>query len=242
MMQSAIPPFTEVHAAVLRNFLSSPLRPQGTMTYPQLAGFLFTMANAPELVAPSEWIPIVFNDHEALYETPEEAERVLQAMMALYNDCGRERPQASGSFPPGCESNPHPLDNLLDDAPLSHWAQGFSIGYDYLEEIWDRYIPEELDEDLGAALMVLTFFSSPKLARAYHEEAGKGSFEQLAETVVSIFPDAMREYAFLARSIYQARLETGDLGPEPSRSVKNGPNDPCPCGSGKKFKKCCSVS
>jgi len=27
--------------------------------------------------------------------------------------------------------------------------------------------------------------------------------------------------------------------PEPARAVKVGRNDPCPCGSGKKYKKCC---
>jgi yecA family protein len=87
---SAIPSFTETHAALLRSFLSSPQRAKGTMTYPQLAGFLFSMANAPEMIPPSEWIPIVFNDQDARYKTRGEAEGVLQAMMALYNDCGRE--------------------------------------------------------------------------------------------------------------------------------------------------------
>jgi len=59
------------------------------MTYPQLAGFLFSMANGPELIPPSEWMPIIFSDQDAGYETRDEAERVLQAMMSLYNDCGR---------------------------------------------------------------------------------------------------------------------------------------------------------
>jgi uncharacterized protein YecA (UPF0149 family) len=49
----------------------------------------------------------------------------------------------------------------------------------------------------------------------------------------------MIEYAHLGRSIFQARREAGDLGQEPSGRQKIGRNDPCPCGSGKKFKKCC---
>ncbi|MGQ3058914.1 MAG: SEC-C metal-binding domain-containing protein, partial [Nevskia sp.] len=28
---------------------------------------------------------------------------------------------------------------------------------------------------------------------------------------------------------------------QPVRSVKTGRNDPCPCGSGRKFKKCCGA-
>jgi len=210
------------------------------MTYPQLAGFLFSMANAPELIPPSEWLPMVFNDHDGGYETIEEAERVLQAMMALYNDCGRERVTGSGPLPCGCEIRPQPLDNLEDNAPLSQWARGFLTGHSYLDEIWDEYTPDDLDEELGSMVMVLTFFASPTLADAYHKEGkGKTSLEHLAETVVTLFPDAMSEYAHLGRSIFEVRREAGDLEQEPLVRPKIGRNDPCPCGSRKKFKKCC---
>lgn len=242
-MVSAIPTFTETHAALLRTFLSSPQRQKGTMTYPQLAGFLFRMANAPELIPPSEWMPMAFNDQDARYETRGEAERVLQAMMALYNDCGRERVKGSLFLPPGCEIRPQPLDNLGDDAPLSQWARGFLTGHTYLDDVWNEYTPDELDEELGSMLMVLTFFASPTLADAYHKESkGKTRLEHLAETVVMIFPDAMIEYAHLGRSIFQARREAGDLGQEPSDRQKIGRNDPCLCGSRKKFKKCCGAT
>jgi uncharacterized protein len=240
---SMIPTFTETHAGLLRTFLSSPQRLKGTMTYPQLAGFLFSLANAPELIPPSEWIPIVFNDQDARYETQREAEGVLQAMMALYNDCIRGRVKGKVSLPPGCEIRPQPLDNLGDDAPLSQWARGFMAGHTYLDDIWNDYTPDELDEELGSILMVLTFFSSPALADVYHKEGkSKTSLEQLAETVVAIFPDALIEYAYLGWSILQARREACDLGQESSARQTIGRNDPCPCGSGKKFKKCCGTS
>lgn len=242
-MTAAVPPFTSEQAALLARFLSSPKRPKDTFTYPQLAGFLFCLANGPELIPPSEWLPLVFNDQKAQYETQQEAERVLKAMMALYNRCCQQGIQGSAALPPGCEIRPLPMDNLNVDAPLSQWAQGFSIGYDYLEEVWSTYVPDERDEDLGALLMTLTFFTSPKLAEAYHQETnGKSNLEQLAQSVMEVFPEAMREYAHLGRSICQARLEAGDLDQEPVRRTKIGRNDPCPCGSGKKFKKCCNMT
>lgn len=242
-MIPTVPPFTNHQATLLARFLSSPQRPKDTLTYPQLAGFLFSLGNGPELIPPSEWIPLVFNDQEARYDTRDEAEQMLQAMMALYNDCIRERTGGTVSLPPGCGMRPWAMDNLSADAPLSQWAQGFSMGYNYLEEVWNEYTPHELDEELGALLMTLTFFSSPKLAEAYHQETnGKGSLEQLAQSVMEIFPEAMREYAHLGQSIYQARLEVGDLDLDASVSTKIGRNEPCPCGSGKKFKKCCSLA
>ncbi len=242
-MKNTIPVFTETHATLLRNFLALPQRPKDTMTYPQLAGFLFSMANAPELIPPSEWMPIIFSDQDARFETRVEAERVLQALMALYNDCGRERAEGGASLPPGCEIRPQPLDNLEADAPLSQWARGFLTGHFYLEEIWDELTPDELDEELGAILMVLTFFASSKLVDAYHKEGkGKTSLEHLAETVVRIFPDAMIEYARLGRSLFQAMLALDADELTPSGQPKVGRNDPCPCGSGKKFKKCCAAT
>ncbi len=69
--------------------------------------------------------------------------------------------------------------------------------------------------------MTLSFFTSPKLAEAYHQDTkGKGSLEQLAQSGIEIFPDAMHEYSHLGRSIYQARLETGNLNLGPSGHIK----------------------
>ncbi|MFO0701068.1 MAG: UPF0149 family protein [Nitrospira sp.] len=242
-MMPVVPPFTLDQSILLTRFLSSPQRPKDTLTYPQLAGFLFGLGNGPELIQPSEWIPLVFVDQEAQYETEEEANQVLQAMMALYNDCVRERPGNAVFFPPGCEIRPHPMDNLTIDAPLSQWAQGFGMGYDYLAEVWDAYTPDELEEEIGALLMALTFFSSQTLAEAYYQDGNKkGTFDELAKSVMEIFPEAMREYAHLGRSIYHARLESGEFDRAPSHQTKVGRNDPCPCGSGKKFKKCCDLT
>jgi yecA family protein len=71
--------------SVLRSFLDHPARPVGTLRYHELQGFLSTIASAPELVRPSEWLPIVFGDHEAGYKSLEQAEAVLGELMALYN-------------------------------------------------------------------------------------------------------------------------------------------------------------
>lgn len=214
---SAIPKFTKAHAALLNRFLTSPRRPKGTMTYPQLAGFLYSVACAPDLINPSEWLPIVFDDHDADYETLTEAEKILQAIMALYNDCRRRGMDGRTALPPGCEIRAKPLDNLDADAPLSHWARGFLTGHNWLEELWIHYTPDKLDKEMGAVLMALTFFSSRKLAEAYHKEGkGKTSLEHFTETVVMIFPDALVEYARLGQAIFQARREAGDFGPDPS--------------------------
>ena len=227
--------------ARLGEFLSAPQRPEGTMSYCECAGFLFTVACAPELIKPSDWMPIIFNEQDAIYESMEEAQEVLQSLMALYNEMNRQVQEADIHLPLSCKVHDDPLGNLEPDAPLSQWAQGFMTGYGWLEELWDEYTPEDLSEELGSQMMVLSFFASHKLAEAYLEETKKKdhTLEAMAAHMLDLLPDAMTEFAHLGYSMQQALREHHAEQHQPARNEKIGRNEPCPCGSGKKYKKCC---
>jgi uncharacterized protein YecA (UPF0149 family) len=43
----------------------------------------------------------------------------------------------------------------------------------------------------------------------------------------------------LAEEIIHERRKTAAMGPGPQSGRAPGRNDPCPCGSGRKYKKCC---
>ena len=147
--------FTNAQASRLSAFLSAPERPAGTMGYCELAGFLFAVACSPEMVQTSEWLPLVFNEEEGAFPTLDEAREILPAVMALYNFANQGVLEAAPELPPGCTVHAEPLANLEPDAPLSQWACGFAAGHDWLENAWDEYTPAEIDEELGANLMVL---------------------------------------------------------------------------------------
>ncbi len=57
--------------------------------------------------------------------------------------------------------------------------------------------------------------------------------------MVDLFANAMNSYAHLGRSIQVALGEQGQAQQPYTNEHKIGRNDPCPCGSGKKYKKCC---
>jgi uncharacterized protein YecA (UPF0149 family) len=61
----------------LKDFLAHPARPAGTLSYHELQGFLFAVLSAPELIRPSEWMPIIFNERDAGYATLEEANEIV---------------------------------------------------------------------------------------------------------------------------------------------------------------------
>ncbi len=227
--------------SVLRSFLEDPARPAGTLRYHELQGFLFTIASAPDLVRPSEWMPIVFGDHEAGYESLDEAKAVVGELMELYNAINEMVSGEHAALPPDCVFRPETLANLDDTAPIAEWSRGFLRGHQWLEESWDPYVPDDLDHEFSATLMTLSFFASRKLAAAYVAETKRSDLEAMVETVCKLFPDALFSYAHLGRSIHKVLMEHEGIKTEPRRVVKTGRNDPCPCGSGRKYKKCCGA-
>ena len=230
------------HPGTLRAFLEHPTRPAGTLSYHELQGFLFTVVSAPELIPPSDWLPIIFGDEEAGFASPDEAQEILGQIMVLYNTPTAAVLDPPTLLPVDCPLRDDVLANFEDEAPIAHWSRGFLRGHQWLEELWEETVPEELDDELGSVLMTLSFFSSREIAEAFHSESGgEQSFEAMATAIHSVLPMAVAQYAHMGRSIAEVLAEH-DANTESTHNAKVGRNEPCPCGSGKKFKKCCGAS
>jgi uncharacterized protein len=236
----------EADIRLLMDFLDSPERPDGTLRFHELQGFLFAIASSPETIAPSEWLPIISNDESLNFADENEAQETLTQVMTLYNEINTAVLERSNALPLGCAFEDDIAANFEDDTSISQWSRGFAAGHDWLSEVWEEYLFDELDEECGATLMVLSFFGSRQLANAYYTDMKPGkrkrgdeSFEDFAKTMREMFPDALASYAHIGRSIFEAVLEHGKGGGEPAVSEKIGRNEPCPCGSGKKYKRCC---
>jgi len=226
--------------SALKAFLSDPARPAGTLQYHELQGFFFTIACCPDLVQPSEWLPVVFADSEAGYRSLEEANEILGELMRVYNTVVRLARSAPVQMPDDCVIRGDALANLIDDAPLAQWSRGFLHGHQWLEESWEPYLPSELEDEFGAVLMALTFFATPSLAQAYAAES-HGDVRKLAGTMAKLFGNAIGEYAGLGRAIQQVIAERDPMPEDSTTVTKPGRNERCPCGSGKKWKKCCGA-
>lgn len=231
--------------AVLKDFMNRPDPPEGTLSYREMQGFLFAVSCAPEMVMPSEWLPRIFAGEEPPFKSSKEAEAVIGGLMALYNEINHSVLEAGVRLPADCAFRDDLLANFEPGAPVADWCEGFRLGHLWLEESWDDLLPEALENEFSASLLTLTFFTSPALAEAALEEMavpGK-TLEDSARTFRSLFPDALAVYAGMGRAIYEARLqeegqEAGLARPAAAADLP-GRNDPCPCGSGRKYKKCC---
>ena len=238
---STVPHFAPEHRQALVDF-GERYADDGAMTYEETAGFLFAIVACPELVMPSQWTDIVQGDAE--FDDVAEAEAVMHARMALMNwvsDCiWQEEP----AIPEDCRPGPDPIEVLETDNPFSRWSCGFTTGHQWLEEPWSEAIAEDSEEGsaLGSALVVLTFFSGRELAEVIVAEAGSevGSVDEAAELFHPMIEAAIHDYAAIG---LEYRRTPASPSPqrrrEPARSQKVGRNQPCPCGSGKKYKKCC---
>jgi len=55
-------------------------------------------------------------------------------------------------------------------------------------------------------------------------------------------PERVKEFKKIYAPLQRAELKgSKPHGPMPAKSEKIGRNAPCPCGSGKKYKKCCGA-
>jgi yecA family protein len=207
---------SQADIADLTRFLDDPLRPEGTLRFHEVQGFLFAVACSPELVPPSAWFPAISDEEDIGFEDEAEAQRIMGLIIGLYNGINVSVFERSYSLPPGCEFRADVEDNFDEELPISIWSRGFMMGHDWLAEVWDEYLPEELDGEVGSTAMVLSFFSSRQLAELYCLESTttprrrrpKVSFIEYAEKARELFPAALSSYAHVGRSISEALIDS----------------------------------
>ncbi len=187
----------------LAEFLASDGRPEGTMIYPELHGFLFSVCACPEAIPPDEWLPLVFNNEAANYADEAESEAITAAVMALYSEIHEQVIADELALPQWCTVLEPPLENFGDEAPLAYWARGFLDGHEWLSEIWEACVSESADDELGPALLVLFFFADRELAETLCREAGleEVTVGKMAEMAADNIPTAMSSYARIGRGI-----------------------------------------
>jgi uncharacterized protein len=240
--------FDAAAARRLQSFLDAPDRAPETMRLNELKGFLFAIATAPELVQPSGWLPIVFGGEMPKWKSLDEAKSILNALMALYNKINTDVIEGRPRLPASCKARPITFDNFGPEAPLGQWARGFSTGFSFLGPAWnDAKLEGEEDALVGACVATLSFFADRKLAEKLHKDRvdPSVSFFEHAVLCQARINGAMRALADVGRALYLDAMDT-HRPPPPQKPIlrtvpKVGRNDPCPCGSGKKFKHCCGA-
>lgn len=110
---------------LLTTFLAAPQRPEGTLTFHAVQGFFYTLACSPEMITPSEWLPLIFNEQEADYATTEEVQSILQVLMALYNEINVQVMAGDIKLNADISISSPSIDNIGEDSSLGNGRMDF---------------------------------------------------------------------------------------------------------------------
>lgn len=235
-------PFPLKDARDLTDFLARQAgQSDGCYTFPQLAGFLFPIVNGPELFMPSDWLDEVLVG--VVFESHKDASDVMGWIMALSNAVLSDPKVDPAPLPYGLILNPEPLANFDPECAATAWSRGFMKGHAWVADVWEEWLPEEVEVAHINDRFALGFFSSrTRVEKAIDHPDEPLTLAQMAEGVCRSLPVAAGRYAAFGRLVYRARRKDEEAAALPHRAdSRPGRNQPCPCGSGRKFKRCCGA-
>ena len=235
-------PLTDDELDRLETLLSDPALPEA-MRLDEAQGYLCAVLAGPQPLAEEQWLADVLGGDEALEsEIGGDTAVLLRAFAAaLAADLEAGVPPVLLLYPKEEE----------DDSPSDYlpWCQAYLAGVDAAEDDWFEVLgesedasPEEdeseeiayLDERLFP-MMVLTGEAEAAASEHGEEWPSGEEREEIEEECEESLPQSIVD-------IYRFWLAKRGVETIVREEPKVGRNDPCPCGSGKKFKQCCGAT
>jgi uncharacterized protein len=200
-----------------------------SMNLEQLDGFLAALICGPELVPPSKYLPKIWGD-QTVFEDASSAQEFLSLIMRHWN-------VIADTLNSGDVYLPLLLEDENGSTPANDWANGFLRGMEFGRDDWTLLLE---DEDHGGSLIAIF-----ALANENHPDPEMRTYKDpisadLRETLIAgAAAGTTQIYRYFKAQRFLAKDPLGNM-PDFLRAMpKIGRNDPCPCGSGRKFKQCC---
>jgi uncharacterized protein len=201
-----------------RDFAAKLAARPSAMSYRATQGLFAALASIPDMVMPRTWLTMVIGQEPL--NSQDELQGLASLVMGVYNDT---LAQLERSDPALC---PEPT----EVEGITEWCSGYMQGL----VLGGSSFGEESDEAL-VSLRVLQVLAG-KVAAGKAMPPGADEDDWLAEQRSRLLDHALLLYNEWA----DARAAAVPRPPTPKPRPAVGRNDPCPCGSGKKYKKCCA--
>jgi len=187
----------------------------------ELDGFFAALACAPDTILPSRWLPAIWGgeDQSPVWPNEEEIGEFTRAVFALYNQvmqCLNEDVYEALFLEREVEGKTYAI--------VDEWCAGFQRGV----KLWNELNPDDAAMTAECLQPVRLFTTVDGFTR----------LESMTETEI-IEQQALIEPAVQRLFQYFLALRRQAAPPFVREGKKVGRNDPCPCGSGKKYKRCC---
>jgi len=180
---------------------------------------------------PNDWLPVVWHedstDQAPVFEDLDHANRVLALVMEHYNYVARtlmERPERYTPL--------FTVDN--DEVVWEIWIAGFEKAVTLRPAAWKELL--DADDDTAAAMTGMLLLA--EIAR------GDEKVEP-DDPIMTAAPDKIADWVVILNEWRLANYQPPpDIGTRAAAGPgkKVGRNEPRPCGSGKKYKKCCGLN
>lgn len=220
-------PLTDAELDRLASFLKS-CKGGKAMNLEELDGFFGALIAGPDIVLPSEYWPEVFGGNMSdtcEFGSLEEANEILRLMNRHWNTI-------AGTLFKDDIYVPLLLQDEQGVTRGTDWARGFVRGMHMRHEGWSELFNDE--EHGGCLIPMMAIYHE-------HDEDPETRPEPITperrEDIIVHMPAGL----LVAYRYFRAQREaySGLDRAAPPNNRKIGRNDPCPCGSGKKYKKCC---
>jgi uncharacterized protein len=220
----------------LAAFLDSDLVPDGAMDICMLHGYLTAIAIGPITQSPSQWFPGIWGQSsEPAFHSLEHAKRIFDLVLRYYNQIVLTFMEAPEKFLPALYEYVEEGERRIS---AEEWCIGFSLGVHLRTQAWEPLLE---DKKLSA---LLTPIAALSLRSVWDDEVtARPNPDEVRAKLIALLPStvqAIHAYWLLLREKRAPGL-TSDSFPL-GGSSKAPRNAPCPCGSGKKFKKCCGAA
>ena len=144
-------PLTDAEYDALEAFLGSNAVPQDCMDLEMLDGFLTAIVSGPELIQPSEWLPVAWSDSQRsvspVFQDNEQAQRVLTLILRLQNTIARTLTESPTRFKPLLYHADEAARGDKSPPEASAWCEGYLTGVALREEAWGPLYAQEATRD-----------------------------------------------------------------------------------------------
>jgi uncharacterized protein len=220
--------------AIWSSFLASPAAPKTAMSVLELDGYLTAIVVTPRSapILPNEWIPRLWGDKEPSFDDDAQIKVVLGAVMTHHNALIAEIDRSLNRLEADRITNYRPLFLSGDETPMHDtvrtWVRGFWKAMTLAPDTWST-----LAEDKRTKIVIQPFLGFFDLNDSEPYEI-PANIDELLNEDAALIPRMI----LVLRKLALIRTAKA-YAPQRHRQIKVGRNDPCPCGSGQKYKRCC---
>ena len=210
-----------------------------SMFVPEIDGYVAALIVCPEAVEPSEWLLGIWGGDRAFADSAR-AEAAIAALMDYYNGIARQLAACPEEYAPVLQ-----IDAGTGEPMWDMWIDGFERAMQLRLDAW-REIALSGEEEASASVCTILALIEICYGLSVLTEEAEDEIDRLAPGLIPDFVANLYAWTKSREMDRRAASAAGfPSGPHrdspPAFGRKEDRDRLCPCGSGRKFRRCCGA-